>query len=402
MKRVLKFTLIMICGLIWLPTLAQDDNTETYEFMDSSVTITFPSKWKLTEADDGHINLSTNNFNVQAYDSIALTNAFDFKSADSVEDALIELAPQLLGNTAEFDEDAIILEGNMARFATNVDDDTITIMVVLMSDGTFGILQSTSPEDETLSNETILMDILATFNSAGGGGLSLNLDSLDLSNVFCNVSTSESNSVQVRVGPGTNRTVVSFLPAHTEFAVLGKAEANDDSLWFKLNKEEAAPTKSVNETWILAESVTQEGDCDAVPDAAAPPIIPIIVQPTPNPDGTTDNSDYIIPTAGAWRIIGNDIFLSCANGAALQLPSELAPGTSSISGGGSDGLNIDGEIYAAAGPNAYVFSDIIVIDGEVVTATITFQVSGENSISGNILFVVQTCHANIPLTFTRL
>lgn len=401
MKRILRIVLVMLCGLIWLPTLAQNDNTETHEFADSSVTITFPTKWELTEADDGYIDLSSGDFMISAYDSVALENAFDFTEADSVEDALAELAPQLLGDTVEFDEDDITIEDDVARLVVNVDGDTITVIAVMMSDDTFGILLSTSPADEALSNETILMDILSTFNSAGGG-LSLDLGSLDLSNVFCNVSTSEPNSVQVRVGPGTNRTVATFLPSNIDFAVLGKAEANDGSLWFKLNKEEAAPNKSVNETWILAESVAQEGECDSVPDAAAPPIIPIIVQPTPNPDGTVDDSDYIMLTSGAWRVVGNDIFLSCANGAALQIASGLAPSTSSISGGGPDGLNIDGEIYAAAGPNTYVFSDILVIDGEVITATINFQVTGENSMSGNIIFVVQTCQANVPLTFTRL
>ena len=65
-------------------------NTDAYEFSDSSVTITFPSKWTLVELDDGHIELSSGNFMIQAHDNVALENAFDFTSADTVEDALIE------------------------------------------------------------------------------------------------------------------------------------------------------------------------------------------------------------------------------------------------------------------------------------------------------------------------
>ena len=89
----------------------------------------------------------------------------------------------------------------------------------------------------------------------------------------CIVSTEASDTVRVRVGPGENRTSVSFLPANEEFTPLGQATDDDGNVWFQLDKEQAAPGRSINEAWVAAEELDTTGDCSVVGEAAAPPII---------------------------------------------------------------------------------------------------------------------------------
>lgn len=109
----------------------------------------------------------------------------------------------------------------------------------------------------------------------------------DTALAVCLVSTDVERTVRLHVGPGTNRTSVAFLPANQTFEALGEAEANDGSRWFKLDKSQAAPNSSALEVWVAADLVMTSGDCTAVGEAFAPPIIPIIQQNPP----TTSNSD---------------------------------------------------------------------------------------------------------------
>ena len=47
------------------------------------------------------------------------------------------------------------------------------------------------------------------------------------SEVSCTASTPDARTVNVRVGPGENRTSVAFLPANVDVAVTGQAEDDD-------------------------------------------------------------------------------------------------------------------------------------------------------------------------------
>lgn len=116
----------------------------------------------------------------------------------------------------------------------------------------------------------------------------------------CTVSARAANTTQVRVGPGENRTSVSFLAANRQFEVQGQTEDNDGNVWYQLDKEEAAPGRSINEAWVDARLVSETGDCSTVVDAAAPPIIPIIQQapPTNNNSGGTSGGSTGGSTGG--------------------------------------------------------------------------------------------------------
>ena len=406
MKNLIQLAVLVFCCWVGILTLGQGVLVDTYAFAESSVTIDLPAKGDLTETDDGHIEFVIEGIAMSVYDHVALETAFDFTEADSVDDAMNTLAPELLADSDDFDEDAVTTDtlDDDREFAwLDVEgDETVSIIVLMMSDGSFGVLQVVTGNRQVASTKSILLDILETFDSRESGGLSLDIDTTALSDAFCNVSTSQANTVQVRVGPGTNRTVVSFLPANVEFVALGKAEADDGSLWFKVDKDEAAPGKAVNETWILAESVIHDGNCDAVADVAAPPIIPIIAQPTPKPDGSPpDESDYILPQGGTWTLSWGAIFLSCSNGASGSVDSGLTPLPVFVTGGGPNGLSIQNEIYASSGVNNYTLSDVFVMDGDSINATVTMRVNSETSISGRISFGVDNCTGTLPVTISR-
>jgi hypothetical protein len=118
---------------------------------------------------------------------------------------------------------------------------------------------------------------------------------------------------------------VTFLPSDEEIPVLGQTEDDDDNLWYQLDKDLAAPGRAINEAWVAADDEALEtiGDCDDIDDAAAPPIIPIITQPTPSADNTSEDGETseddettgagaIQPTGGNWRITwGSTTNVSC-------------------------------------------------------------------------------------------
>lgn len=126
------------------------------------------------------------------------------------------------------------------------------------------------------------------------------------SSATCTIQTQRSQTVQVRVGPGTNRTSLTFLIADTVYEVIGQSV--DDDVWFALNKEIGAPTKSNSlidpYVWVAMPDVNQSGDCDKVdiitasgprPFATATPISEI-TQPTTNEVfGTTSEAEATLP-----------------------------------------------------------------------------------------------------------
>ncbi|MBL8157231.1 MAG: hypothetical protein JNM70_23865 [Anaerolineae bacterium] len=107
---------------------------------------------------------------------------------------------------------------------------------------------------------------------------------LNLQDGSCFVTATKAKTVSVRVGPGENRTPVAFLPTGKSFQVQGRFVAKDESVWYQIDPKEAAPKKAIQEAWVAAgDDLRERGDCEAVADADAPPIIPIIVQPTAAP-----------------------------------------------------------------------------------------------------------------------
>ena len=135
------------------------------------------------------------------------------------------------------------------------------------------------------------------------------------SGVACTVRTGSANSAQLRVGPGTNRGAISFLPVDSDVTVTGRIELDGGGVWYQLDKSQAAPDgTAAAELWVSAELVDASGDCDHVGETSAPPIIPIAVAPpvsagdagapSDQPSGATAGANAL-PTTGNWTLFIN-------------------------------------------------------------------------------------------------
>ena len=148
----------------------------------------------------------------------------------------------------------------------------------------------------------------------------------------CTVSTTDANTVRVRVGPGNNRTSINFLATDTSFEVLGQSEDDGGNIWYQLDKEEASPGRAINEAWILANEVDSAGDCASVGEASAPPVIPIVpaapANPPANSGGDTSENPAPAPQSGArpnagtWAVSLNPTTnISCVGTSNLPVPT---------------------------------------------------------------------------------
>lgn len=230
----------------------------------------------------------------------------------------------------------------------------------------------------------------------------------DQGGAACTVSTSAKNSVAVRVGPGENRTSVTFLPANQEFEVLGQAIDNGGSVWFKLDPAEAAAGRAINEAWVAADDLDQTGDCDSVNEAAAPPIIPI-TSARPNPPGGGEDSGGsqnsepgAVPQAGRWTMVLNPTSnASCTNvGNVAFSTSEIFKNntfTFQVQVSNST-ITMDGDTFYAVGGGTYTGKWNL---GDGSYATVTLRVISANVITGELVISWDNCSGTTGFTLTR-
>lgn len=114
----------------------------------------------------------------------------------------------------------------------------------------------------------------------------------------CTVQATQ--DAELRVGPGRNRSIVLYLSEGQTFDVLGTANADDGTRWWRLDKTIAAPSKAaqINETWVADAQMTEFGDCDAVGTVAPPRIIRARPTAAPIPTGVPGGSSSTGNTSG--------------------------------------------------------------------------------------------------------
>ena len=109
----------------------------------------------------------------------------------------------------------------------------------------------------------------------------------------CTVREDGFTNGTLRVGPGTNRAVIGTLPLYTDVAVTGRARIGGE-LWWRLNKQQAAPQSAASEIWVANSDARTSGNCDVIGEVATPAIIPI-AQPTTTPIPAPIQSDSGLP-----------------------------------------------------------------------------------------------------------
>lgn len=327
MRRILGLLFVLITFLLGMPVLAQDDTIpdELERFAERS-----------SEGYDRIIALidATPLADVFADDMTEVT--FFAPTDDAIEILLDELgisADDLLNNP----DVLLTILNNHAVKGSITSADLIDDTELETLDGEGITVTVTDDGDVQLNEEALII----TPSIEASNGVVYGIDAVLLPDAdltltgsgggVCIVSAEGANTARVRVGPGNNRTSVTFLPTGTEFEVLGQTDDDEGNTWYQLDKEEAAPGRAINEAWIAAADVNSSGDCDNIGEAAAPPLIPIAPVPPPQTSGETAGGEQpeapaqqtgARPNAGTWTVTLNPTTnLSCAGTGNVALPT---------------------------------------------------------------------------------
>lgn len=98
----------------------------------------------------------------------------------------------------------------------------------------------------------------------------------------CIVSTTDL-FIQMRVGPGLNRTVFAYMPANQPIVVIGQIVDSSGILWYELDKTQIPNGIQVLGLFVRADEVDAAGACGSLPPSEGTPIVPGFPQSTPPP-----------------------------------------------------------------------------------------------------------------------
>lgn len=308
------FTLLVL-AVFALPALAQPKDSPLIT-LDGGYTLTIPAGWARGEWGDDGVLFESGDSAIVMLDPATMDGYVRASARDDIAEALIAAYDSYFGDRlAEADLEIFEFAGYPAAqwfFEDDAGNEGVFITADL-GDGAFVAFDIVAPAGERDDAIEAADKLLASLTTGGvTSGTSSTTSGSAGSGEPCVVSVESANSAALRVGPGTNRSSVAFLPAGEEFAVIGSATANDGSAWFKLDKAEAAPRSAANEIWVARADVDETGDCDAVADAAPPPVVPILNNPppaTPAPGGssesgtTTTTNTGTRPQQGIWTIV---------------------------------------------------------------------------------------------------
>jgi hypothetical protein len=393
-----RWVMIAFLVLIALPLAAIAQNaTQTVDLGDG-YTITVPAGWEPDLSDETIFVFYGDTLVLGLNTPTMLTTMGWDNPGDFVDvvDALVNLANTADGSSlTRNDTRKAQFDGrSAATYAGPLDDTTDGLQVTLeMSDGAIGYLVFLGTTADLDASRDEMDAIIASFDvaeaptasSAGSGG-------------SCTVRTSSANSGQLRVGPGENRSAIAFLPANTDVTVTGRTELDDGSVWYQLDKDEAAPQgTAAAELWVSAENVEATGGCDTVGETSAPPVIPISVAPpaataAPGEPAPAPVQAGALPAAGVWTLslapITNASCLGYENVAFNTSEVYTQPtfnGTLSIVDGGS--FRFDGSLFRRNG-NSNSFSGAIEIPyegGGSVTTQFRFDLISATRMTGQMV-----------------
>lgn len=298
---------LLSCTLFVVSFAAAAQSGETQKIdLGDGFAISIPADWNVTVVEDtftmvgGGVNLT-----VMTPPQLA-AQGITFNAGTTVDEALERLlaefdsldphAPQTIVSSS----DGRPLASRSNRQNASTDE---VVYVVDLGDGAFGYLSFTVPKSQSALVRLYANSIIRSFDESGetaAAGLSI---------IPCTVSANTADTAQLRVGPGTNRGAISFLPANTSVTATGRIELDDGSVWYQLNKDQAAPNgTAASELWVWENHVTLNGGCDQLGEAVPPPIIPINAAP---PAGSTPAPE-ISPVGGLWSVNpNNSLNVSC-------------------------------------------------------------------------------------------
>jgi hypothetical protein len=374
--RLIRALLFLSVCLWALPALAQRD--EVVEF-NGGYTMVVPDGWEEVNQFGAGSLFENGDSSILVLDPRAMERILDGETPVNATEAL------MIAYEAEYDEpvdDEILPLPSTpfdAMIYTTVErNDVLMFATARVGDNLFLTLDAVTPEDEIETTLAAMIEMIDSFEGddvVATAGDDAATTTVSTPAEPCTVSVDTANTAQLRVGPGTNRSSVAFLPPNVDVEVIGFAVADDGSEWFRLDKEQAAPQSAANELWVAREQVDEQGDCDAVGEVAAPPVVPITSSNPPPPPasssgggsqadegagGSGSAGGTIVPQLGRWTLtLSSTVNVSCQGGSNVTVPSNQVftslTFVANISPG-SDPTNIivDGDRFTFQGGNMFM------------------------------------------------
>lgn len=397
MKALSRCAFLFLLLTLVIPAAAQDELTQTVDLPDGYV-ITVPDDWELEAGPDtGGVYLKNSDYTVFILTPpqvSKITAPGDSLSADM----LVDISATLFDRELDADSIEEIQIGDRAasRAYYVLRADVGVVYMIEIADESFAFVDAIARAGKTDELEDALTLVMATLRPA---------DEAARSAQPCLVSTETRDTARLRVGPGTNRSSVAFLPVGDTFEVQGRFEDTEGGIWYQLDKAAAAPQSAASEIWVAQTDVTETGGCDAVVDASAPPIVPITSNPPPGAGNTNTGAAGTIPNGGAWLVSFNsEADASCQGTGNLHFKTnEVLAVTSfaaviSISG---DSMIFDGVPFTRTAPGAYFGS----INMGSTNSQIRLNVVNANLITGSMIVNGSingvACSVTVGLTITR-
>lgn len=390
------------------PKPAQNDRTD----ITGDYSVVVPGGWALAGREGRGTQFVHDGSKIVIYDPLNTTRLVPQSSRDDLNAALISIYNRLFNyRIDEKDLESEQFNGHDAAlwYYTYVEQEGTQGVFILqqLDDASLLAIDIYGPEEAFDDNLKVARALARSLRSAEELAQSTGQP--------CLVSTRVERSASLRVGPGEHRTSVAFLPAGEDFVVLAQSTDDDSNIWFKLEKEEAAPRSAANEIWVLSDSVTTSGDCDLVVDAEAPPVVPIVNPPPPDNGGGNDNppiAGNIVPLSGTWTIsfarqtnascAGTDNFVINTYEAWENWTEANYVGQASLSSSGGGTFIFNEVQYIGTGNNRYTGTWSFA-DGSNVQLYVTVisptMMSGQ--MTGNYTYEGVDCSVTTDLTITR-
>ncbi|MBL8145135.1 MAG: hypothetical protein JNL34_02010 [Anaerolineae bacterium] len=397
--KSLRGLMVVTALLLMLPfAVNAQGNTQTADLGDG-YQIIVPASWVIA-GEDGIFTAEEGELAVEIYTpaGIAEIIGLDLGNAKDALDAMVILSLPISQVRAVRDDlqKTPIGDRIAATIATPEIEPEMLLAAVPMSDGTFGYLQFSAPSDVMATMQDELLAVIESFDVAGEEGAA---PANAGSGVACTVSASAANTSQLRVGPGENRSAIAFLPANTDVTVTGRIVLNDGSVWFQLDKAEAAPQGSAAaELWVIADAVETSGDCDQVGETNAPPVIPISVAPppaatlAPGEAAPPPAQPGALPSPGTWTLTLDPVMnASCLGYENVSVPTADVYTSTSWSGNlsivNNGAFNFDGDTFQRLG-SSNSFAGTIrfsYTEGGTTDTQVRFDLISSSSMSGQIV-----------------
>ncbi len=328
MKRGIKL-LIGLCLLllIGLPVSAQTALSQVVDLGDG-YSISVPASWTVKQEKD-YFDLESPELVLWVTTPTLLANAEASilpDTQDSLNLGLVKLVGLFYTQKIRVtDVQAETYAGRMAASYTDTSGKTDEVnTVIVLSDGKVGFLTMFAGKGQRKALAGRITAIFSSFDNALAA-----TEVAQAPGAPCLVSADSADSAQLRVGPGTNRGAIAFLPASVSVTVTGRIVLDNGAVWYQLNKAEAAPNgTAASELWVAADQVNATGDCEHVGETSAPPVIPNAAPP-PAPSGGQTNGGGggsaaagSLPSGGSWTFTFNATTnASCQGGQNVPVPS---------------------------------------------------------------------------------